>query len=74
MRPSYATMHTGQPTTAERMKRTIQLTLKGWLAVELERRRREHPELDPVEDWVMIPDWMLDGRRAAAEPSRQGEA
>lgn len=67
MKASFTTMRTRQLPTAGRARRTIQLTRKGWLAVEMERRRREHPELDPVEGWVEIPDWMC------GPTSRQGE-
>ena len=55
--------------------RTVTLTRKAWLEIEMARRRREHPELDPVEDWVEIPDWMLNGAiEAAAETSGAAQA
>lgn len=59
---SYTTYVTGQPPTAGRAGRTIRLTEKGRMAVEYERRRRLHPELDPKWDWVDIPTWMLNSR------------
>jgi len=56
--------------------RTIALTPKAWRELEMERRLHEHPELDPVEDWVEVPNWMLNGRTAtetAAATSRQAQ-
>jgi hypothetical protein len=54
--------------------RTLTLTRKAWLALEMERRRREHPELDPVKDWVEIPEWMLNGATGARAAATNKEA
>ncbi len=40
--------------------RTIRLTDKGWWALEMERRKRLYPNLDPEKDWIEIPaSWLL---------------
>jgi DNA-binding PadR family transcriptional regulator len=60
---STQTLDTGQEPTANGAPRTIRLTEKGREALEHARRKRLYPELDPENDWVEVPVWMLNGQR-----------
>ena len=60
-------------TVRGRHRLNLQLTAKGWWAIERARRLRLHPELDPVNDWIEVPaSWLACDREPRPAPLRVG--
>ena len=56
-----------------RLRMNLQVTTKGWWAIEQARRLRLHPDLDPIMDWVEIPSSWL-GAEPGVERYERGKA
>ena len=56
----------------------LNITDKGWWAVERRRRLLLHPELDPVTDWIEVPAAWLEPEGGVSWPTlsndRSGES
>ena len=62
-------------TVRGRHRLNLQLTAKGWWAIERARRLRLYPDLDPATDWIEVPaSWLACGckREPRQAPLRVG--
>ena len=56
----------------QRYQLNMQVTAKGWWAIEQARRLRLHPDLDPATDWIEVPASWLPTAQGRRRREREG--